>query len=413
MPRVPATMQIALLLTVLLVLTALSLLLKAPDKSPEVITNRSIYNSGPSGIRAWYLAAQKAHLPLASWERPFTELDEAPAPSVMLIVQPFMAAQGQTILGTAEVEKLLHWVAQGNTLVLLDDFQHRGARLLTDELGIQIKRAHSERLTPQSADLNRFVEDDLQSRRTSACFWLPSEKDTKILLKNHQKQPVLLRMPYGKGVLILGTSPDLIENQWLYRLQDGNFQFLTNLLVMERKPILINEFVHGYNRVESLFAFLREKTPIGAILMQLIFAFLLVLWLGFTRWVPVLPITENVAKNGGLHSFIDAVAHLYYRRRAASLALQPHIQHIAAILRQRYQIKFDSLAESTQLQNLLEALPRPYSSEEAKNILATLQQAKELAEPDAASFATLSNQELFQLSTALTEFQERLQYVKR
>jgi hypothetical protein len=122
---------------------------------------------------------------------------------------------------------------------------------------------------------------------------------------------------------------------------------------------------------------------------------------------------EEHPQNSGLRAFIDSLSNIYYRRHAASLALKPQIQKISSILRQRYQIDLTEPTESGKLQNLLETLPNPYSSNEAKRMLATLNQAQALATPNEAGSATLPHRELHQLSQSLTDVQERLQHAKR
>jgi hypothetical protein len=167
--------------------------------------------------------------------------------------------------------------------------------------------------------------------------------------------------------------------------------------------------VHGYDRTGDIFAYFREKTPVGALMMQFVFMLLFLLWLSFTRWTPVFAPDEGRApKTGGLGQFINSLANIYYRRHAASLTIRPQLAQVAATLRRRHQIE---LHESAKIQNLLESLPEPYSSNEAEELLATLQEAQDIAVPEAD--VAVAHRELLQLSKHLTELQERLQYAKR
>ncbi|HEY9746270.1 MAG TPA: DUF4350 domain-containing protein [Oculatellaceae cyanobacterium] len=411
MPKPRTTLQIGVCVLLLFVLSLISIWLKPQNLSPkEDFVNRSIYNSAPSGSRAWYLAIKKSGIPVSLWEESFQELKALPGPATMLIIQPFAVISGRMVFDEAATQQLLTWVGQGNTLILLDDFQRPEAKAFIEHVGFRVIAEAPGMLSPSASQsghaLNDFVAYPLHSQSGGILQAVPKHRrHFTPLLRNTRNQPTLIQLPYQKGSLILGTSTDLIANQWLHKNADGNFQYLANLIQLEKKPLVINEFVHGYRKAGDIFAFFREKTPIGAIAMQLFFVFLLVLWLSFMRWTPVWPaLKKQASENSGIRPFIDSLAGVYYRRHAAILALRPMLEQVATTLRDRYQIH---LQDSVQIQTLLESLPSPYSSSNAET-LGTLREAQELV--SLGGGGTLPHRELLRIAQQLSELQERLRH---
>lgn len=426
------SIQLVFILLAITAMAVFSVLLKPAESNQlEAIPNRSAYNSKPSGLRAWYLAGQKVGLALSLWERPFEELSDLPTQATMLIIQPYAVGSRGVLYGPEAMTALRQWVARGNTLIVLDNFQRNASGSLLRPFGIQVEhhrptgRIHNSQgrliqisaskpltLSPESEPLlGSFIQQPLYSQ-TMQSFAFPAKpaEPIEVLLQNAQQQPVLVRLPYQKGTFIFGTTPDLVDNQLLYQHRDANFQFLANLLTLEKKPVLINEFVHGYSQTQDIFSYFREKTPVGNIFMQLIFVFLLVLWLSFTRWTPVLATADtNKPKTNGLKQLIDSLASIYYRRQDATLAIQPQLTQINATLKRRYQV---DLQDTPRLKSLIETLYAPYSSKDAVTVLQMLEKAQKMLGTETEEPSHLPHRELYQLSKELTDLQERL-YAKR
>jgi hypothetical protein len=127
-----------LLIAGMIVLAVLMAALSSERTESEPFANRSAHSSSSEGYKAWYLANRKAGLPLSVWERPFEDLHTLPAPATMLIVEPYTVARTEIIFGQQEIESLMDWVSQGNTLVLLDDFKRYGSARLLRQLHLRI-----------------------------------------------------------------------------------------------------------------------------------------------------------------------------------------------------------------------------------------------------------------------------------
>lgn len=421
-----------LLLGMAVLVSLTTLMAKQPHQDSESLSNRSVYNYGASGYKGWFLASQKAGLPIQSWEESFDELKTLPYPATMLIIKPYTVSGSEIIFGRNEAERLLKWVAQGNTLILLDDFGRYGANTIANRLSLSIFRkpyayAHANsqkakhrrvplafRLTLAAKDklLGSYVRQPLQTRnplRIQALTRSPFYTET--LLQDADGSPTLIRVPYREGWLILGTSTDLAQNDALQKRDTDNFQFLSNLLAQEQHPVFVNEFVHGYAAIGDILAYFQQKTPLGAIFAQLVFAFALLLWLSFARWTPKPKEPDERLQGkiaGGLDAYIQSIAGIYYRSQSASLALAPQIARIDHLLKSRHRIKPD---EEARLSHLLGNLFADYSNkdESPQALMDTLQEARQAL----ASEQKLSPKALIRLSRQLTLIEERLHYEHR
>lgn len=424
-----------LLLTILLIsLAGLGLLYTMLTPEPpmtEALPDRSIYNASPTGYRAWHLSNQKAGIPMRPWQKPFTELDAMPGPATMLMVEPYTVAKTSVIFGQKEAAMLLGWVAEGNTLVLLDDFRRYGSNAIAYTLALEVERSRQRQpsstgspsvtfqaLTPSKApkQLNTYVrqrlmtQGDLSFRRNRAAKF-PSQT----LLSTPAENPVLIRMPYHKGVLILGTVVDLGQNTYLHRPANDNYQFLSNVLVNEKKPIFVNEFIHGYTESEDIFAYYQKQTPLGAIFGQLLLVLLVMLWLAFVRWTPKPDEQEGQAKNqaqepDGMERYIQSMAGVYYRTQSAPLALEPLLNRLDSLLRKQFRLSLKEETDENELRHLLGSVFAHYSNKGSEidpspdALLNVLKQAQSVVSKQ----KRLSHQELLKLARQLTMIEERL-----
>lgn len=415
-----------LLLLGLVILVFLLTMLTQPGMEAEPFANRSIYNSDGTGYRAWYLASRKAGLPMSIWQKPFRNINELPTPSTMLLVEPYTVARTSITFGPQDTRALLSWVEEGNTLILLDDFQRRGSESLLTRLGLNIRIQASD-APPKHLKtgnlpgiIRSYVSQPLLSEDKHWLLLGRNSKDARIVLQDDSGHPVMVRLPHGQGAIILGTPVDLGSNKYLHGKPNDNLQFLSNLLVVERKPLFINEFVHGYSEIDNIFAYFQQKTPLGRIFAQIIFGFLFVLWLSFVSWLPrrksggtePLPADTAAAPSGSMTAFINSLAGIYHRTRSSNMALDPQLARIEATLRKRYRVSLD---EEAKVQHLLAGLPGGYSrgtrrdgdgNESGTALWESLKKARETVRRK----ERLQNRELLQLSRQLSTIQERLEH---
>lgn len=404
---------LSLLGVCMLFLVGLLTLVASPQPEAEPFMDRSIFNSGPSGYRAWMLVNQKSGLPLIPWQQSFSDLKSLPRPAVMVIVEPYTVARSQVIFGRKEAEALLDWVAQGNTLILLDDFKRYGSQHLLRRLELTLNSL-SPPAEPQILQVPKRASLLTTYLQRPVVSKSPHRFESKanarypatVLLEDQAHRPALLRIPYGAGTLMVGTPTDLASNHYLHTPPNDNHQFLSNVLSLEHKPVYINEFVHGYNEITDVFSWYRQKTPLGDLFTQLLFGFAFVLWLSFVRWTPKPSQPATGAKTGPPPQiFLQSLASVYYRTQAAPLALKPQLDQLDLSLRQRYQVK---LSDEGGLQDLLANLFADYSSkdESPAMLLAAIRKAQDIVERGTRA----SHRETLKLARQLTFIQERLQH---
>ncbi len=417
-----------LLIGLALLITVSTLLTQSGPKTQESIVDRSVYSSGPTGYKAWFLSAQKAGLPIQSWENSFNELHTLPQPATMLMVKPYTVSDAKIIFGRKDTDRLLQWVAAGNTLVILDDFKRFGSNALAYQLNLSVERSKATRLKPgvrtklppqplrfvaENQLLRSFIHAPLVSRNNLSLQPIPhSPLLQQAVLQNTKGETVLLRIPYQKGHLLLGTLEDFAENGYLSQPTNDNFQFLSNLLVQEGYPIFVNEFVHGYLQAGDLLSYYQKKTPLGSVFAQLVLFFIALLWLSFVRWTPKPQQGKTPGQPtdtiSGTQAYIRSLAGLYYRTKAASLALEPQLNRIETLLRKRFRINLD---EEARLIDLLTNLQADYSSREESP--QSLLQALKTTQLAIRHQNPIPHRELLKLSRQLTVIEERLQYGHR
>jgi hypothetical protein len=403
---------------------------QAPKAQTEALTENSIYNNGPSGYRAWFVTAQKAGIPIRVWENSFNEINTLPTPATMLIVKPFTVSGSSVIFGKKEAARLMQWVAKGNTLILLDDFNRFGSNALARQLRLKVhqttilkekKRTGKQnvsllsRLSIVDTDkpLRTFIKAPLVSQTHISLLGSPSSQGlVEPILTDAHGNTRLIRIPYQSGRLILGTMADLAENRYLNLPANDNYQFLTNLLKRQNSPIYVNEFVHGYLASGDLMSYFQKKTPLGSIFAQFVLFFGLLLWLSLVRWTP--KPTEQTEQSqdsdtGGQNNYIQSLAGLYLKSKSPALALAPQLKQLEVSLRQRYRLE---MKEEGRLQDLLTNLFADYSSieESPAQLLEALKMAKLAVLQEQTP---IPQQELLKLSRQLTLIEERLRHGNR
>ncbi len=419
------------LLSLLALFSSFSLMVKRQQPTEEKDINASIYNTKVSGYRGWYKTMGLAGISNTVWRHDFTQLKHIKKPSTLVIIQPkeYITHPGegyQKTITLKGLDTLLKWVSEGgHTLVFLVDFVESIGYDLLKKLSLgDVWKGNqgSEKASPQyevkipaksSFRLKRYISKPLVTRSQTR---IEREKTASPQISSHQTlltdengYPLIEKYGLGKGAVIIGTMADLASNRYLLDTDNDNLQFFTNLLLLEHKPLYINEFVHGYLQNPDLFSYY-QKTPLTPMLYQLIFLFILLLWLSFKPWRPI----HDLSKEPGevsLKSFVQSMAGIYLKANATSLALGPQLVTIEQTLRRRYRIETSiqdlgpSLEpETKKLQDLLESLSP--KGQNPKAFFQGLQKARAIVNQR----QKIPSKELVKLAQLLTLMQERLDY---
>ncbi|MEM0951483.1 MAG: DUF4350 domain-containing protein [Cyanobacteria bacterium P01_H01_bin.74] len=296
--------------------------LKQQHLKQSLLEERSIFNTAQEGYRTWHLAAKQAGLPVSLWQNKLKQLSGTHQKNsaidnylsktqkiprrTMLIVKPYTISKAGITFDATAAKALLRWASRGNTVILLDDFQRAGGSTIASALGVRVEtvagnntenpiNSNSGRLikvaNPQNPQLFRHVNAAIRSNTKQAFRFTDPKPNTnrgkqnsssspEVLLANTENQPVLLRYQWYEGSVIIGTPTDLAENSWLSKSGAGNYQFLNNLLELEGKPVLVNEYVHGYVKQNNVFAYYWAKPVVQVLFVQLLLLGLMILWRG-------------------------------------------------------------------------------------------------------------------------------------
>lgn len=108
---------VIIVLVLLVVLNAVSYVQKEEIADNEISPNRSTYNTGATGTRAFYDLLSETGRKVTRWQEPPSKLFTATqnTPSVFVII-----GQTRREIGEDDAKQILDWTASGGTLVLID-----------------------------------------------------------------------------------------------------------------------------------------------------------------------------------------------------------------------------------------------------------------------------------------------------
>jgi len=276
---------------------------------PEDAVFASTYNKKPSGLSGLYKIMKRANLSTSRWMLPYRALSGGN--NVLLIVDP------SNSLTHAETEQIMKWVKQGNRLIYLDQFEYAPSRSI-------LRRLHLRAVDAVKVE-NETVTLDDQLPEASHAQAVNVSATTRLyggqpLLKD-AAGTIFTTVHSGKGIVIVGTCPDLVSNFRLKNKDDwANFQFLVNLCRLPQlhtPNILIDEKCHGFSGAENVYSFLGKRTS-GLVLSQVLLILALAVYGASFRFGRLISISDR--RSVSALDFIDGLAGTYKRARANALA---------------------------------------------------------------------------------------------
>ncbi len=370
------------LIIVLIGLNAASYVQKDKMPDSELNPNRSTYNAGATGTRAFYdLLAETGRRP-ARWQEP---------PSALLSGADKNRPQTFVVVGATrrefeqnEIEQLLRWVSAGGKLVIIDreppkeffkpanwniyaDPETQPAFLSIDPSdakqmtsmtaaakptqptvytrnvnAVQPSRfaatitldfftteedieAKKEEILDYNFEKEEIAEDDKKSTLTKE---LPGEVSTKTTEFYKTFAPVvhlagagktlLIDFPYGAGQIVFLSDPYIVSNGGISLVD--NAQLAINIVTAREGVIAFDEFHQGYGAGENRLFEYFAGTPLAAILLQFAALVGFVLFTQSRRFARALPETEpnRLSKL----EYVSAMAELQQRTRAFDLAIE-------------------------------------------------------------------------------------------
>lgn len=270
-----------------LVLGAIALITFLAAPRNNKLNSGSTFSRAPDGYGAWYAFMADRGTPVARWQKPFadlaaiafqqdsgdspTETQSSDRPIALLRIYP-----GFLLAGLRPEER--EWVEAGNTFIIL------GARepvtpapfssTLSSQSGsIKIETRRRRDLQPQ--------EKELLGDRFGAVVWSES---------------------LGKGQLVFVATPYLGANA--YQDEEGNYEFLAELVTRRDSAVFADEYFHGYKDSETISEEYGQSwldylagTPLAIAFLQGAVVLLLAVWAQNRRFGPPLalpvPVTDN------------------------------------------------------------------------------------------------------------------------
>lgn len=280
-----------LLIGIAIAIIALLTLVAAPNSSGRKNDSGSTYGRNADGYGAWYEYMSQREIPIKRWRKPTSQLIKDDVQDVTLIQ---ILSKAHFLAGFGEISELeKDWVKQGNTLVIIGNFQpataapfrsmvsYRPQPLSESKIEIETTRRYRKR---RKVNTKRILEDQY-----GAIVW--QEK-------------------IGKGKVIYCTTPYLAANAYQDNLD--NYKFLAEL-VSDKKMIWVDEYIHGYKDKETIVREQQEnilnylaKTPLFLLFIQLVLMAIIGSITAFRRFGQAIIPQSAIADNS--IAYIDALA---------------------------------------------------------------------------------------------------------
>jgi hypothetical protein len=336
------------------------------DEKPdsESAPNRSTYHAGATGTRALYELLNETGTSVMRWrETPQKLLSQDKVKTFVIVGDTKLAIEQE------EANHLLHWVAQGGRLVLVDRRPEQFLLPPSDKWNItsrfanfgfaEIDPANSDQMTgnvkaispAQPTLMTEKIEAVMPSRFASVLIISPEEKEEvasnetagrddeeeveekpAVVEQTQAKQttsaPVvhlrnndgalLLDYGYGSGRIIVLSDPYIFANGGI-GLRD-NLALAMNILTSGNGLIAFDEYHQGRGTTRNAFVGYFSGTPVLALCGQIVLIVLLVLWTRGRRFARPLPL-PRVDRRSSLE-FVASMAEVQQRARAFDLAVE-------------------------------------------------------------------------------------------
>ncbi len=341
---------------------------KQKDKTPdsEVYPNRSTYNSGATGTRAFYDLLSETGRKVSRWqETPANLSSSTNKPSTFVII-------GGTKLGIEENEKeqILRWVSEGGMLVIID--RHPPAELLKTTFGWTINTGESRdypfgvdptnqtemilgvpAIKPSQASIftrnvnavqpSRFTtsletkygfekqDGDPQTSITPYYAPIPAQtpeneiSSEKLVVAEtplqqiapfahlgNGKDNILVDFPYGAGQIVVLSDPYIVANNGI-KLVD-NSKLAVNIVASREGLIAFDEFHQGFGANSNNFFGYFADTPVLPIFAQIFLIIGVLFWSQSQRFARPLPV-DDPSRLSKLE-YVSAMAELQQRTKA-------------------------------------------------------------------------------------------------
>jgi Domain of unknown function (DUF4350) len=277
--------RLIIYIAIALIAIVLITIVAAPNTK---INSGSTYGRAPDGYGAWYAFMSERGTPVKRWQKPLARFTDTSSITLLRIYPQltpnfFVVSQPD-----------MKWVETGNTLVLLGIYKFVTEAPFSTEQDSSVGKVKIETRRRKEGELNKLLGDNF-----GAIVWSES---------------------IGKGKIIYSTTPHLAANA--YQDFRSNYEFLAQLLTEEKKPIWVDEYLHGYKDKDvieeeigsDVFSYL-AKTPLLPILIQSAIALIVVIWAGNRRFGKPVTVTASIVENS--EAYIQALAGVLQKAKSS------------------------------------------------------------------------------------------------
>jgi len=370
---------IILALAVLIAINSVAYVQEEKRQDSELAPNRSTYNAGSTGTRAFYDFLSESGYKVVRWrEAPDKLLGDGGqnVETFVIVGRPLVP------IDEDDAKSLLIWVASGGRLVIIDrrpeDYLLPPAgdwNITTDFVGPQSFSNDPETQEQMTKDvmplrpvqptrLTLDVESVQPSRFFAAIKIFAPDKDAKEKAKQEEREfdtilddeppppqpadsgetdedvseyaspapvvhlatahaPLLVDYRHGRGRIVLLSDSYMVANDGI-GLKD-NLQLATNVVAARLDSssdglIAFDEFHQGRMATSNAFVTYFAGTPVLAIAGQIVLLVILILWTRGRRFARPLPLPQ-VDRRSSLE-FVASMAELQQRARAYDLAIE-------------------------------------------------------------------------------------------
>jgi hypothetical protein len=356
-----------LLVIVLIGLNAASYVQKEKTPDSESRPNRSTYNAGATGTRAFYELLAQTGRRVTRWQEPPSALlaGSKNKPQVFVIV-----GATRREFDDKEIEQILRWVSAGGRLVIIDreppvelvkttanwgviaDTDREPAffgidpsdqKQMTDKISAakptqptvytnQVNAVQPSRFA-SSINFQRFIiKEPVSTVELPAGEPVRTDENNKILSGEsvpqlqhapvshlaNDKKTLLVDFPFGNGQIVFLSDPYIVSNGGISLVD--NAQLATNIVASQGGLIAFDEFHQGYGAGESRLLGYFAGTPLVAISLQFAVLIGFVLFTKSRRFARPLP--ERELNRLSKLEYVSAMAELQQRTRAFDLAIE-------------------------------------------------------------------------------------------
>ncbi|HRI03437.1 MAG TPA: DUF4350 domain-containing protein [Pyrinomonadaceae bacterium] len=325
---------------------------KTPDS--EALPRRSTFNSGATGLQAFYTLLSETGRKTVRWqEPPAALLTERSKPSVFVV-----AGQVRREFTPAEADDLLRWVSSGGRLVLIDREPPADLMRMSGAWTIDVEaKPGYEIMSVDPSDTKQMTGDTPAAKPVQPSHFTsgvnavqPSQFASAITFERHgydkaappprsmssksdpyvavdeaapavhiaqAQDNLLVDMPYGSGRIVILSDPFIVANDGIALVD--NAQLAVNLVSVDG-VVAFDEYHQGYGADSNRFLQFFAGTPVVAIFLQAVLLIGLVFFSQSRRFARAVP--EPEPDRLSKLEYVAAMAELQQRTRAFDLAIE-------------------------------------------------------------------------------------------